>query len=316
VRQHFELKLDSEELTVKRVRASAEREIGLDDGFYKGHTSWNSKSKDVIHDEVTQQENNPQPSSPVAPPPARTKSTKTPATTEKRGAKRASSDSKSRARKRRKTSASEDEAGDEEAAGPSGHTEVGEIEADDIVSTEQSSGAKKEDAAPIAKPEDSESELSSLIDEPAPKKRQKKSDPSTVKAAKSKKKPASKKEEKELPPEEAEIKRLQGWLIKCGIRKLWHRELAACDTSKEKINHLRGMLKDAGMEGRPSVEKAAQIKERRELTADLEAVQKFAKRWGQSEDEEGQDEGAKPKRKIARGLQGLDFLDDEEEETD
>jgi len=221
-----------------------------------------------------------------------------------------------KARKRRKSSISEDEAGDEEAAGADRYTEVGASETDNNDRKEEASDAKKKDAAHAAKPEDSGSELSSLIDEPAPKKRQKKSVATIAKAAKAKKAPASKKEEKELPPDEAEIKRLQGWLIKCGIRKLWHRELAACDTSKKKINHLRAMLKDAGMEGRPSVEKATQIKERRELAADLEAVQEGAKRWGQSEDEDDQDEGGKPKRKIARGLQGLEFLDDDEEETD
>ncbi|KAK3059982.1 hypothetical protein LTS18_009608, partial [Coniosporium uncinatum] len=245
VRRHYKLKLDSEELTVKRVRAAAESDIGLDDGFYKSHTSWNGKSKDVIRDEVKQQEDNPQPSSPVAPPPTRARPTKAHApATEKRGTKRASFDSITKTRKRRKSSVSEDEAGDE-AAGADRHTEVGSSETDNNARNEEASDAKKKDAAHPAKPEDSESELSSLIDEPAPKKRLKKSVASTAKAAKSKKAPAFKKEEKELPPDEAEIKRLQGWLIKCGIRKLWHRELATCDTSKEKINHLRGMLKDA-----------------------------------------------------------------------
>jgi len=116
-------------------------------------------------------------------------------------------------------------------------------------------------------------------------------------------------------PDAEEIKRLQGWLIKCGIRKMWYKELAPYDTPKAKIRHLKEMLTGVGMTGRYSQEKATEIKEARELQADLEAVQDGAKLWGKEEsEEEGQ---SKPRRRLARGLQGLDFLnDDDGEETD
>jgi hypothetical protein len=136
----------------------------------------------------------------------------------------------------------------------------------------------------------SESEMSELIDEPPSKKRQKKtstpkSKPSKTKAPKSATTPDD--------SQEAEIKKLQGWLLKCGIRKLWHRELARCSDSHEKISHLKGMLKDAGMDGRYSAEKAKQIKERRELESDLLAVNEYATKWG-TEDREG----GRPRRAV------------------
>jgi hypothetical protein len=164
----------------------------------------------------------------------------------------------------------------------------------------------------------SESELSSVIDEPAPKKkRQKKAVAKEAKKKEGKQKVKQAKAKEESDPQEAEIKRLQGWLVKCGIRKLWHRELAPYDTSKAKINHLKEMLKDAGMDGRYSMDKARQIRERRELEADLEAVQEGARRWGHSTSEDdAEDDGGRPKRKLARGFDSLAFLGDEGEETD
>lgn len=166
--------------------------------------------------------------------------------------------------------------------------------------------------------EGSESEMSVLIDEePKPKAK-----------AKSKKNPSQEKPKKkaggkpkESPdaadPDQAEIKRLQGWLIKCGIRKMWFRELAPYDTPKAKIRHLKQMLKDAGMEGRYSLDKANRIREERELKADLEMVQEGAKRWGKGgESADEASEGARPRRRLARGFKKLDFLDQEDEESD
>ena len=41
-----------EDLTVKRVRAAAERSMGLDEGFFKGDAEWKAKSDRIIKDEV------------------------------------------------------------------------------------------------------------------------------------------------------------------------------------------------------------------------------------------------------------------------
>ena len=191
----------------------------------------------------------------------------------------------------------------------------------------------KSDSSASAKndvPDDS-SELSSLIDsEPAPKKRGRKTKERSPKPVKNKKFTAKSNKSKsssattELAPDEVEIKRLQSWLVKCGIRKLWHRELAPHSSTAAKIAHLKQMLRDVGMEGRFSVEKARAVKERRELEQDLEAVREGERRWGNrngedggSQGEEDEGDGKKPKRRLAKSLQGLDFLnDDDGEETD
>jgi len=162
----------------------------------------------------------------------------------------------------------------------------------------------------------SESEMSELIDEAPKPKRNRKSGSTEPKANKGKGSKGKKPLEEPTNPDTEEIKKLQGWLVKCGIRKMWFKELAPYDTSKGKIKHLKGMLADAGMSGRYSEAKAEQIREERELKADLEAVQAGDKMWGQAPVEEDPSTG-RPKRRLARGLEGLDFLnDDDGEETD
>ena len=167
----------------------------------------------------------------------------------------------------------------------------------------------------------SESEMSVVLDEDPKiaKNRRRKSDskPKGRKADSTKTKQTS---EPHADPDTEEIRRLQGWLVKCGIRKMWYKELAPYGAPKGKIKHLKEMLADAGMTGRYSKEKADQVREERELKADLEAVQQGEKAWGKAEDEdeEAKVEGdGRPRRRLARGLQGLDFLnDDDGEETD
>ncbi|KAL9617287.1 MAG: hypothetical protein Q9160_007914 [Pyrenula sp. 1 TL-2023] len=168
--------------------------------------------------------------------------------------------------------------------------------------------------APPAQAASSEDELSDVLDEPPkPKKRRQNTKESTSKG--SKKFPKAK-AGSEPTPDEAEIKRLQGWLVKCGIRKLWGKELKPFETSKAKIRHLRQMLEDVGMTGRFSMEKARDIRERRELAADLAEVQDRTQRWGKDNSSDA-DSGEKPKRKLVRGSRNFDFLSDNDgEESD
>ena len=218
---------------------------------------------------------------------------------------------------------SEDEVSDIDAAPPEKivKSETGKPVASDeskaSEGTRQNAKAKRakdeesDAVADVVKPELSKSELSELVDEaPKPKKRKGKSDPQKAKSSEEKGKRGRKKKERPLTeanPDAEEVKRLQGWLIKCGIRKMWARELKPYDTPKAKIKHLKEMLADAGMAGRYSIEKASQIREARELQADLAAVQEGAKLWGKSDEEK--EEEVKPKRRLARGLEGLDFGD-------
>ena len=169
----------------------------------------------------------------------------------------------------------------------------------------------------------SESELSVLLDDgPAPKRKSKSKDSSGPKTKKTTSKASEKPKPDTEDPDQAEIKRLQGWLVKCGIRKLWGKELQPYETPQAKIKHLRNMLSDAGMTGRYSLEKANQIKEARELAADIEAVQEGAERWGAEDEEDGRGEkdgdggtrsGA---RRLVRGAKNYDFLSSDGEETD
>lgn len=161
------------------------------------------------------------------------------------------------------------------------------------------------------------SELSVLIDEDPKPKKKRRQNSATGAERRGRKPSASKpKANADIDPDQAEIKRLQSWLIKCGIRKLWGKELKPYDSSKAKIKHLKHMLAEAGMTGRYSLEKANQIKEERELKADIEAVQEGAERWGKDTEEVDDDGRMKPKKRLVRGAQVLDFLSSDGEETD
>ena len=177
--------------------------------------------------------------------------------------------------------------------------------------SEQATGGEADDA--------SESEMSLVYDEEPKAKNPKKgttnitkSQPKPPKQQKSKPKTKAKDSDPD-DPNQAEIKRLQGWLVKCGIRKMWYRELAPFSTPKDKIRHLRDMLKDAGMEGRYSMEKAKRIREERELQADLEVVQEGARLYGTGSEQQQPRTG-----RVPRGRDSLAFLgsDNGEEESD
>jgi len=178
------------------------------------------------------------------------------------------------------------------------------------VDSESMPGRRKD-----SKSADSESEMSVVIDEEPEPKRRKRKGSEAVGGGTKKAKASKPKADAEVDPDDAEIKRLQGWLVKCGIRKMWWKELKPYETSKAKIKHLKDMLSAAGMTGRYSIEKATQIKEARELAADIEAVKEGAERWGKDNDSENDGED-KSKRRLVRGAKNYDFLSSDGEETD
>ncbi|CAI7678013.1 unnamed protein product [Penicillium pancosmium] len=318
-----------EEITVKRVRLAVEEELKLEAGFFRATGNWKEKSEEIIRNQVDQQE---EADEDEAPEPAKAKSPPQP---KKSAPKRPKSDTAPKPRKRQKTEtpASEEEEGDEEPE-PSGDDSEEEapkpkkrttapVKKTKANPTKQASPEASDAADDEPKPtetsaevtkDDSESEMSVVFDEepkPAPK-RQK-----TTGAPKEKKKAAPKAKDDDADPDQAEIKRLQGWLVKCGIRKMWWRELQPYETPKAKIKHLKGMLEDAGMKGRYSLDKARQIRDERELKADLEQIQQGAKDWGKTSGDEGEGGDAEvPQRRAARGRQALAFLESDGEETD
>lgn len=151
---------------------------------------------------------------------------------------------------------------------------------------------------------DSSSSASSVLDEGPTKKRRRAVSHGgggrKGAAAGTKFKSAAKAANSSDSPDSAEIKLLQSQLAKCGVRRLWHRELARCDTPGAKMSHLRSMLREVGMTGRFSDDKARAIKSKRELNAELEAVQEGNKIWGQ-ESEDDRVGHRSSRRRLTRG---------------
>ncbi|KAJ3107549.1 HIRA-interacting protein 3 [Phlyctochytrium planicorne] len=72
--------------------------------------------------------------------------------------------------------------------------------------------------------------------------------------------------------DEKEIERLKSYVTKCGVRKLWGVEFKG-KNGKERIQHVKAILSDLGITGRPTLELCKKIKQEREWaaeTADLD----------------------------------------------
>ncbi|KAI9279704.1 hypothetical protein BC943DRAFT_340424 [Umbelopsis sp. AD052] len=91
------------------------------------------------------------------------------------------------------------------------------------------------------------------------------------KKSKSKKTTAKKTAKAESKSEET-IKRLKSYINKCGVRKIWSKELAGCETANSQIARLQSILRDLGVEGRPTVEKCEKIRSERELKAEIDSL--------------------------------------------
>ncbi|KAH9074919.1 hypothetical protein EDB83DRAFT_1880588 [Lactarius deliciosus] len=121
----------------------------------------------------------------------------------------------------------------------------------------------------------SDSEFSSLVDEPIKKKNRRKSASSDTGKLKAKSARA-KKPVQPLSKEEETIKELKGLVWACGVRKMWAKELNGLDLDSQ-IAHIRKMLRDLGMKGRMSMEQATRIRDRREFAQELDDVQRFGR---------------------------------------
>ncbi|KAF2747156.1 hypothetical protein M011DRAFT_468049 [Sporormia fimetaria CBS 119925] len=323
---------NADDLTVKRVRTRAEEDLDLPAGFLKGDPRWKQKSHDLIHEAVNKYCNDdasPEPS-PAKP---KTVPKKTKANGPSAPKKRKASVPVAEPEKRSRTGTNHPTDSEEDDATPRKPQRrpkrVVQDESDDDGDEDDDVKAGAEDPSmkgqsnegANAAQEDSDSAMSVLIDDsPVPKKRQKTaSSKGSGKSGRSKQstepKPKGRvpktKSAQEDDPDAAEIKRLQGWLVKCGIRKIWSKELSKFDSPREKIRHLKDMLKDAGMEGKYSVEKAARIKEQRELANDLAILQEQEQRWGGKMEESG---GGRPRRRAAQAAARIVVEDPEDQE--
>lgn len=336
---------NDEQITVNSARTRTEVELGLDTGFFKDNVEWKQRSKTIISlaaEEAASSElatagaSNPKPAS-------------------KNGTKRKCSEAQPKNKRLKKSvtdvrkdslsrevreddrpkamgtknnklskqtiSDSEEELNDDDEGEANMKSKRDSSSLSDPAEDLTGKGAATADVEPAG---DDGSDLSSVIDEPPTRPRKKKSTSPLDTKDKIKKAAKPAKAGKDSSPDELEIKRLQSCLLKCGVRKVWSRELKRFDSNKEKIIHLKSALKDIGMTGRFNADKARQIKESRELAAELEAAQEFNKHWGQNgggeeENEDGSDnDGLKdepqPRRLRPKGL--VDFGDSGDEGSD
>ncbi|KAM3516163.1 hypothetical protein MY11210_000185 [Beauveria gryllotalpidicola] len=257
-------KLEPDATSVNKVRHHVEQKLSLEEDFFSGN-DWKQKSKEIIKEYVGKLQDGWTP-----------EEKKTDSKALKKGSSKLEdaeedvrgSSSPDRKRKRTTAESSNDVKGDDE--------------------DEPNKKAKSESKSPDPAA-DEEEEYSDVIDEPpTPKRKKTKKEPGqkTPKAPKASKpakaaaKKASSSAAEPSDPLEADIKKLQGQLSKCGVRKLWHHELKGCADARAKIRHLKKMLADVGMEGRFSEAKAREIKETRELLADAQAAQEMNRLWG------------------------------------
>lgn len=70
---------------------------------------------------------------------------------------------------------------------------------------------------------------------------------------------------------ETQIQHLKNYVFKCGIRKVWKKELEGL-TPTQSISRLKKILQDLGMEGRPSLSKCEAIRERLEFEKEMESI--------------------------------------------
>ena len=321
-------------MTLNEVRKAVEEELGFKDGFFKSEP-WRSKSKSVIQDEM----NKPQDISSLSETkPKQTPIRKKPDSKAKIGLKRKLEEGNTLPKKKHKRTKSSDSDSDVASSGSDSGQDY-RLDTSKAKGTSTTNGSRKPkkkqiasddesglspmhspsrptnaevaiadpSPAPKKNEDDSGSELSEVLDEPPKRRKGGKTDRKPKKDSKAKKPPKTPISD---DPNDAEMKRLQGWLVKCGIRKLWGKELKPYETPKAKINHLKEMLSDAGMTGRYSAEKAAQIKEARELAAEMEDVKEGDKIWGK--DSEDEDDG-RPTKRLVKKSQKLDFVSSGEE---
>lgn len=286
----------------KAVRTIAEKSLGLDEGYFLETEGWKEQSKEILQDRFEQLIAGAEKS-------------------EHNKKKRKSSEpaeedtSDGQPSKKRKSKGASPVNGKQGKAKTKGKKHATKAVSPDTGKTQasiedqQGVDMEEEEPTPVpSKPDDEgldDSDLSSLIDEP-PKPTRKKKKKSSVEPAEvsTRSRPASKKTgESGLTAQEAELKELQSQLLQCGVRKIWAMHLKKFETYKEKVAELKRMLREIGLEGRFSKEKARQIKEERELRADIQAIQEGEQKWGMSDD-------GRRKRGIANRV--VDFDDDEE----
>ena len=311
---------DPGDVRPKAVRTIAEKLLGLEAGYFLETDDWKERSKEILQDRFEQLTSSD-------PPQSKTKKRKSSEVVDEekqdvsppKKSKRKSDSSqgiiqgkgaaKPKQKKRLEKSLSALVVKEDDSAKESEEEEE-EVTSPAQTGTHENVGEKFIDAPTSHKPHGEsldDSDLSSLIDEPPipiRKKNKKVSDEPAEKPVKSRS-TSKKAAESGSSSQDAELKELQSQLGQCGIRKIWAMHLKKFDGHKEKVVELKRMLKEVGMQGRFSKEKARQIKEERELKADIEAIQEGDQKWGKAEEDHPR------RRAVANRV--VDFDDEESE---
>ncbi|KAI8640163.1 hypothetical protein BD408DRAFT_434497 [Parasitella parasitica] len=115
---------------------------------------------------------------------------------------------------------------------------------------------KDEETKDFSNEQEDEDESNSFTPPPAKKK-------ATSKSTKSNTAPTK---------DDESVKRLKQFINKCGVRKVWAKELAECRSTTAEIRKLKSILEELGVHGRPTLEKCEAVKKERELKAELDSL--------------------------------------------
>lgn len=82
---------------------------------------------------------------------------------------------------------------------------------------------------------------------------------------------SGRKRTKKLGSKDESLDRLKKYVYLCGVRRIWKRELEGLDYKGAKI-HIEEILRDLGVEGRPTIEKCKNICKKREYEQELTSI--------------------------------------------
>ncbi|RCI07104.1 hypothetical protein CU098_002041, partial [Rhizopus stolonifer] len=113
---------------------------------------------------------------------------------------------------------------------------------------------------------------------------------------------------------EEAIKRLKGFINKCGVRKVWSRELKDCKSARAEIEKLKSMLQELGVDGRPTNEKCEAVKKERELKAEFDSLD--ASNIINNEEEESSGRRTRRRNVTQKAVYKFEESSEEEEEEE
>ncbi|KZT51940.1 hypothetical protein CALCODRAFT_512376 [Calocera cornea HHB12733] len=273
-----------EEVTNKSVRRQVEQQLGLEEGV---SDEYKKELKDAVNWALENDEPIPPPP-PSVPKKKLSKDLKRKADSEDAQPvkkPRSSEGERPKAVKRKPRAARV------ESEEPEGSEELGELP----VPSPKKPAPKPKEEKPATKPKEekpsdppkkvddlSDTELSSVYDEPAPKRGRKSKASGAGEGAKQPKIKRGKKDvDAPASSTEEEVVRLKKFVTACGVRKVWSKEHSGLSPA-EQVRHLRTLLSQLGMSGRMSIEKARKIRQQRELAQEIEDVVEYEKARGMS----------------------------------